>query len=412
MLHRCADHLVRYWQDFGPRYGDLPGVGAFPRPGVSNGKFFFVLFGYSLSWCGFLSLNFIIMSIDLRSDTVTKPTPGMLEAMMTAEVGDDVFGEDPTVNALEEKAARLFGMDGAIYCPSGTMTNQIGINVLTQPYEEVICYHGAHIYRYEGGGAAGNSGISFRLLLGDRGRLSVQEISAQVNPQDVHFPTTSVIELENTLNKGGGCYYTLEDITEISSFARKNLLKIHLDGARLFNALVETGSKPKDYGACFDTISICLSKGLGAPVGSLLLCKKEYIAQARRMRKVFGGGMRQAGYLAAAGIYALDHHVERLKEDHRRARQLGAALRELPYVQNLLPVETNIVIVELIKDVAVSDFLSSLEKKGIRAIPFGPKEVRFVTHLDFDDGQLERSIEILRGLRYERLARLNSDRDK
>ena len=340
------------------------------------------------------------MTIDLRSDTVTKPTPDMLEAMMAAEVGDDVFGEDPTVNTLEKKAAELFGMDGAIYCPSGTMTNQIGINVLTQPYQEVICYHGAHVYRYEGGGAAGNSGISFRLLLGDRGRLSVREISAQVNPQDVHFPTTSVIELENTVNKGGGCYYTLHEIQEINYFAREKRLKMHLDGARLFNALVETGSKPEDYGPCFDTISICLSKGLGAPVGSLLLCKKDYMAKARRVRKVFGGGMRQAGYLAAAGIYALDHHVERLKEDHRRAGQLGDVLKGLPFVQAVLPVETNIVIAELIEKISVTDFLNDLEAKGIKAVPFGPHEVRFVTHLDFDDDQLARSVEILKGLKY------------
>ncbi|MEM9858499.1 MAG: GntG family PLP-dependent aldolase [Bacteroidota bacterium] len=336
--------------------------------------------------------------IDLRSDTLTKPTRGMLEAMMSAEVGDDVFGEDPSVNALEEKCAKLFGTQAAVYCPSGTMTNQIGIQVLSNPYEEVICYEGAHIYKYEGGGVAGNSGLSFKLLKGDRGRLTLTEIKNSINPDDIHFPKSTIIELENTVNKGGGCFYSLEDIKPISAFGRKNGLKLHLDGARLFNALVETGDDPRGYGQCFDTISVCLSKGLGAPVGSVLLGSETLIKQARRVRKHFGGGMRQAGYLAAACIYALDHHVNRLKEDHIRAKALGDALESLSFVDSVLPVDTNIVIFRLAGNRTSNLFIKPLEEAGIKAVPFGPKEIRFVTHLDFDDDMLEETISILKRL--------------
>ena len=261
------------------------------------------------------------MIVDLRSDTVTKPTKGMHEAMMQAEVGDDVFGEDPSVKALEEKCAKMLGMEAAIFCPSGTMTNQIGIRILTQPYDEVICYKGSHIYKYEGGGVAGNSLASVRLLEGNRGRLSVEEISKNINNiQDAHQPISSVVSLENTVVREAGSYYTLKEIGLISDFARSKNLKMHLDGARFFNALTETGEQLIDYGKYFDSISICLSKGLGAPVGSVLVVRnKELEVKARRMRKVFGGGMRQAGFLAAAGTYALDHHIKRLKEDHVRA---------------------------------------------------------------------------------------------
>lgn len=340
------------------------------------------------------------MTIDLRSDTLTRPTPAMLEAMMTAEVGDDVFGEDPTVNALEQKCAEWFGMDAAIFCPSGTMTNQIGINVLSSPYEEVICYEGAHIYKYEGGGVAGNSGLSFRLLKGDRGRLNIEEILTNINPDNEHFPKTTIVELENTVNKGGGSYYTLDEIKKISRPCKERSLKMHLDGARLFNALVETGDSPKDYGKHFDTISICLSKGLGAPVGSVLIGKDHLIRQARRVRKFFGGGMRQAGYLAAAGMYALEHHVERLKEDHVRAREIGKVLEEQSYVSKALPVDTNIVIFELVHDLPADQFLARLMEHDVKAVPFGPTEVRFVTHLDFDDHMLERTIDVLKRLAF------------
>ncbi|MBL6446979.1 threonine aldolase [Fulvivirga sp. 29W222] len=340
------------------------------------------------------------MKADLRSDTVTKPTVGMLEAMMSAQVGDDVFGEDPTVNALEEKCAKLFGMDAAIYCPSGTMTNQIGINVLSNPYEEVICYKGSHIYKYEGGGVAGNSGLSFRLLEGNRGRVDLEDVLANINPDDVHCPVSSIVALENTVNKGGGSFYTLAEIAEIAEACISRGIKMHLDGARLFNALAETGDKPQDYGQYFDTISICLSKGLGAPVGSVLLGKAEHIRKARRMRKVFGGGMRQAGYLAAAGIYALDHHVERLGEDHRRAREIGEVLEGLPYVNHVLPVDTNILIFELVEGITAETFLNKLDLQGVKAVAFGPREIRFVTHLNFDDKALGFTIDVLRQLSF------------
>lgn len=346
-------------------------------------------------------MNMSKIIADLRSDTVTKPTPGMLEAMMTAEVGDDVFGEDPTVNKLEEKCAVMLGMEAAIYCPSGTMTNQIGINILSQPYEEVICYKGSHIYKYEGGGVAGNSGLSFRLLEGNRGRLALADILDNINnANDVHLPLTSIVELENTVNKGGGSYYTLDEISEISDACRARGLKLHLDGARLFNALAETQENPSDYGQYFDTISICLSKGLGAPMGSVLAGSAELIRKARRIRKVFGGGMRQAGYMAAAGIYALDNHIERLKEDHRKAKQLESALNNLPYVKAVLPVDTNIVIFELDRPLTTEAFLTRIESKGIRAVAFGPREIRFVTHLDFHDDALEHTLKTLAGLRF------------
>lgn len=339
------------------------------------------------------------MKVDLRSDTVTKPGPQMLEAMMTAEVGDDVFGEDPTVYRLEKKCADLFGMEAAVFCPSGTMTNQIGINVLSHPYEEVICYKGSHIYKYEGGGVAGNSGLSFRLLDGDRGRMIVKDILDNINADDIHLPKTTIVALENTVNKGGGSYYALKDIQEISARCKEKGLKRHLDGARLFNALVETEDDAKAYGECFDAISICLSKGLGAPVGSVLIGSKANIQQARRIRKVFGGGMRQAGYLAAAGIYALDHHVTRLKEDHHRARAIGKEVRELSFVEEVLPVDTNIVIFKLAGEVSTEEVLQKLSDERIYAVPFGLKEIRMVTHLDISDQMVDRTITALKKLK-------------
>ena len=333
--------------------------------------------------------------IDLRSDTVTKPTPGMLEAMMHAEVGDDVFGEDPTVKKLEEKCAKLLGMEAAVYCPSGTMTNQIGIKVLTQPFDEVICYKGAHIYKYEGGGLAGNSNVSVRLLPGDRGRLSVAEVSANINSSDSHYPNTAVVALENTVVREAGSYYTLPQIKSICDFASSKGLKTHLDGARLFNALTATGERSEDVGKHFNTVSICLSKGLGAPVGSVLVCKKELESKVRRVRKAFGGGMRQVGYLAAAGIYALDHHVVRLKEDHTRAQAIGKALSSFSYVKSIMPVDTNIVIFELVNLVTPEKFLEAISQHQIKALAFSATEIRMVTHLDFDDRMLDRTIEVL-----------------
>jgi len=341
------------------------------------------------------------MIIDLRSDTVTKPTAGMKEAMFSAEVGDDVFGEDPTVKKLEKKCAELLGMEAAVFCPSGTMTNQIGIKILTQPYEEVICYKGAHIYKYEGGGLAGNSNIGTKLLTGNRGRISVEEIALVIgNINDVHSANTSVVALENTVVREAGSYYTLVQIKKISEFSRGKGMAMHLDGARLFNAITETKENPSDFGNYFDTISICLSKGLGAPVGSVLLCKKELELKARRMRKVFGGGMRQAGFLAAAGIYALENQVTRLKEDHHRAKELGSVLGKLSWVKWVMPVDTNIIIFEVADGVSPEKCLTKFSEHQIKALAFSGTEIRLVTHLDFEDTMLEKTIEVFKKLSF------------
>jgi threonine aldolase len=328
------------------------------------------------------------MTIDLRSDTVTKPTPAMREFMFSAEIGDDVFEEDPTVNHLEELAANMFGKESSLFCPSGTMTNQIGIRINTSPQDEVICDKRAHIYNYEGGGIAYNSLISCRLVDGDRGRFTAQDVVKNINPDDIHYPVTKLVSIENTVNKGGGCYYRLNQVKDIRRIAEQHQLNMHLDGARFFNAWVETKENIKEWGKCFETISICLSKGLGAPVGSLLVGSAEKIKQAKRVRKTLGGGMRQAGFLAAAGVYALKHHIDRLTEDHIRARSIGDMLSDLPWVTDVTPVETNIVIFSIDEGLAVRDQLAKLQAKDILAIPFGPRDIRMVTHLDINDQHL------------------------
>jgi len=338
------------------------------------------------------------MKVDLRSDTVTKPTKGMLEAMWSAQVGDDVYGEDETVNALERKLAAVFGMEAGLFCPSGTMTNQIAIKCFTQPLDEVIADETAHVYRYEGGGIAFNSAASVRLLYGDRGRLTAEQIAEQINPENIHYPRTSLVVLENTVNRGGGSCYMLSQLTPIANLCKERGLKLHLDGARIFNALVATGDDPKGYGKLFDGISVCLSKGLGAPVGSVLLGSGETIKQARRIRKVFGGGMRQAGYLAAAGMYALDHQVKRLAEDHQHAQVLGEALLKQPYVKSLMQVDTNIVIFELHDAYPAEDFVKQLGQKEILCNTFGKQQVRFVTHLDVNAEQVAYVVQGLNAL--------------
>ncbi|MBX7205057.1 MAG: aminotransferase class V-fold PLP-dependent enzyme [Bacteroidia bacterium] len=331
------------------------------------------------------------MMIDVRSDTVTKPTKEMLEAMMQAKVGDDVFGEDETVNALQEKAAQLFGMEAALFCSSGTQTNQIAIKVHTQPGDEVICSELAHIYLYEGGGIAFNSGASVRLLSGDRGRFTAQQVSENINKKtDVHFALTRMVGVENTMNKGGGCCWDLNELKRIKTVCADNGLAFHLDGARLFNALVAKGEQPAQYGNLFDTISICLSKGLGAPVGSLLLGTRSHIEKARRIRKVLGGGMRQAGFLAAAGIYALDHHITRLSEDHQKAKALEQLLASQNYVETVLPAETNVVIFKLGDHIAMETFLNYLQNNGVKAVSMGRQLIRFVMHLDINNELFER----------------------
>ena len=340
----------------------------------------------------------IMIMIDLRSDTVTRPSKEMLETMFSAEVGDDVFGDDPTVNELEEKAARIFKKEAALFCPSGTMTNQIAINVLTRPGDEVICHRYSHVYYYEGGAMMKNSGVSVCLLDGEHGLITADDIESHVNPDDIHRPHTSLVEVENTMNKGGGACYKYTDLNEISELCRRNNLKIHLDGARLFNALAETKEKPEDYGKLFDSVSICLSKGLGAPVGSLLIGDKSFIKQAKRVRKTLGGAMRQAGYLAAAGIYALDHNIIRLKIDNDRAKYLGSVLESLSFIERVMPVETNIVIFSLKEGLSESLILEKLKEKKILAISMGPGLIRFVTHLDFTEEMMIKTEAILKEL--------------
>jgi threonine aldolase len=330
-----------------------------------------------------------MITIDLRSDTVTKPTNYMLEAMFSAKVGDDVFEDDPTINALEDKAAKLFGMEKALFCTSGTMTNQIAINVHCRAGDEIICDENSHIYLYEGGGTMANSHTSVRLLKGDRGRITAGQVLESVNPDNVHYPISRMVSLENTMNKGGGCIYDFSEIQAIKEACKKNNLILHLDGARLANAVVETSQSFYDFGQVFDSISLCLSKGLGAPLGSLLLGNEVFIKQARRVRKRFGGGWRQAGYLAAAGIYALDHHVERLKDDHQRAKEIAHILKAKSEIIDILPVETNIVIIQLENGISAAEYVELLSQKGILAITFGKDKVRFITHLDFTDDHLE-----------------------
>lgn len=332
---------------------------------------------------------------DFRSDTVTRPTEEMRRAMMDAKVGDDVFGEDPSVNALQEKIAGMFGMEAAIFCPSGTMTNQIAIKVHTQPGDEVICADNAHVYVYEGGGMARNSGSQARVLHGDRGRITAQQVLQAINPDDVHKPHTSLVCLENTANRGGGSCYDFEEIKRIKEVCNEHQLKLHLDGARLFNALIAKKETPEQYGTIFDSISICLSKGLGCPVGSALLGAKDFIARAKRVRKVFGGGMRQAGFLAAAGIYALDHHIKRLAEDHTHAKQIAEALKQKDFIGEILPVETNILIFEVRGKYTAASLAQKLKENNMLVIPISANQIRMVTHLDISREMIEDTLRIL-----------------
>ncbi|TDG36694.1 aminotransferase class I/II-fold pyridoxal phosphate-dependent enzyme [Pedobacter changchengzhani] len=332
--------------------------------------------------------------LDFRSDTVTRPTAGMLDAMLHAKVGDDVFGEDETVSALEKKLAKMFNMEAGLFCPSGTMTNQIAIKCFTQPMDEVICDQASHVYRYEGGGIAYHSGASVRLLHGERGILTPQLIEPEINEYNIHYPNSSLVVLENTVNKGGGSCYHLAQIEPIHQLCKAKGLKLHLDGARIFNALQATGDEATSYGNHFDGISVCLSKGLGAPVGSVLLSDKETIKKATKIRKAFGGGMRQAGFLAAAGIYALDHHIKRLKDDHNHAAALADALSKAHYVKSVMPVETNIVIFEVEADQA-NQIVNQFKAKGLLCGTTSAKTIRLVTHLDLSADMIDRAIEII-----------------
>ena len=324
----------------------------------------------------------------------------MLEAMAKAMVGDDVFGEDPTVNALEARMAALFGMESGLFCPSGTMTNQIAVRVHTRPGDEVIGDEGMHIYRYEGGGIMANSGCSVKFVPHDRGRYTAQAMEAAINnAADNYVARTRLVNVENTHNRGGGSVWDLREVQHIRALCDRHGLALHLDGARIFNAMAVDGRTPIEWGAPFDSVSVCLSKGLGAPVGSVLLGGRDFIREARRVRKRMGGGMRQAGYLAAACLYAIDHHVDRLVVDHRKAARLAEALTPLPYVRTVLPVQTNIVVFDLAGERRATDVLELLQHKGVRALPFGPHTIRMVTHLDVNEEAIERAVNILGELR-------------
>lgn len=341
------------------------------------------------------------MLIDLRSDTVTKPTKGMLKAMMNAQVGDDVYKEDPTVNALEERIADMFGKDKALFFPTGTMANQTAIKLHTNPGDQVICDKDSHIYNYEGGGASFNSGVSCKLLNGNRGMFTAEQVVEAINPPDFyHSPLTALVEIENTANRGGGSCWDYEELKKIRKVCDANGLGYHLDGARVWNAMVTNDITAKDYGKLFDTISVCLSKGLGCPAGSVLVGDDEFMNNAIRIRKILGGGMRQVGYLAAAGLYALDHHVDRLKEDHRKAKAIAQVLNQLSYIKKVEPVETNIIIFELANKADEKAFLSQLMNLNIRLSGMGSGKLRIVTHLDYTNEMHAYLLEILVGLKF------------
>jgi len=333
------------------------------------------------------------MKIDLISDTVTRPTNGMLDAMMRAKVGDDVFKSDPTVTTLQEKAAELFGMEDALFFPSGTMANQTAIKLHTQPGDKLFCDKWAHVYNYEGGGAAFNSGVACKLIDGDRGMFTAAQLrDISAGRADIHVPYSRLVCVENTTNKGGGACWDFEELKKIKQVCLDQNLDYHLDGARLFNALVVKNETPKQYGELFDTISICLSKGLGAPIGSILLGSKEHIAKALRIRKLFGGAMRQAGFLAAAGIYSLDNNIDRLAEDHKKAKDIELVLNSLSYVKKVEPVETNIIIFYVKDYLNADNFIATMAKKNILLTPMGDGKIRIVTHLDFSEEMLEKLV--------------------
>lgn len=325
--------------------------------------------------------------IDLRSDTVTNPTKPMLEAMMNAKVGDDVFGEDPTVNELQQFAAEMFGMEAALFCSSGTQTNQIAIKLHTQPGDEVICDKLSHVYLYEGGGIASNSGASVRLIEGNLGRFTASQVIENINDKNnIHFPISKLVCIENTVNKGGGACWDLNELNKIKSVCNENNMGFHLDGARLFNAIIANNENPKTYGNLFDTISICLSKGLGAPIGSLLLGSKNNILKATRIRKAMGGGMRQAGFIAAAGLFALKNNITRLSIDNERAKIIANVLQQKKFVEFVYPVETNIVIFKVKQNqLSIEKLLHELNNNNIKAVSMGNNLIRFVLHLNISD---------------------------
>ena len=328
------------------------------------------------------------MIVNLISDTVTKPSKEMLNAMLNAEVGDDVFKEDPSVNKLEKIIAKMFNKTSALFFPSGTMTNQVAIKINTEPGDELICDHYSHVYNYEGGGASFNSGVSCKLIEGDRGRIFSKQIQKNINKPDFyHSPKTSLVSLENTTNKGGGAIYDFNEIKKIRNLCDKHNIGLHLDGARLWNALVETNETAKDYGNIFDTISLCFSKGLGCPVGSILVGSEEKINKALRIRKVLGGGMRQSGYLASAAIFAIENQIDDLKNDHIKAKEIESVLKNLNFIKKVEPVSTNIIIFSLIDEVDETYFINKMKENNILIISLGEDKLRIVTHRDYTDFQ-------------------------
>lgn len=336
------------------------------------------------------------MQIDLRSDTVTKPSNGMIEAMMTAKLGDDVYAEDPSVNALEARVATMFGKPKALFFPSGTMANQTAIKLHTQPGEQLVCDAYSHVYNYEGGGVSFNSGVSCKLVDGHRGMMTAAQVQAAINPPDFyHSPLTSLVSLENTTNKGGGACWDYQEILKIKSVCDSHKLGLHLDGARLWNALISKSETPQQYGDVFDTISVCFSKGLGAPVGSVLVGNENLMNKALRIRKMLGGGMRQVGLLAAAASYALDHQYDRLKEDHQKAKEIAEVLNQLEVVSSVEPVETNIVIFKLSSNNSQDLFLNNLKSHNVLLSDMGGGKLRMVTHLDYTDAMHTNLLEIL-----------------
>ena len=339
------------------------------------------------------------MIVDLRSDTVTVPTKGMLEFMMDSNVGDDVYGEDPTVNQLQNKVASIFGKDVGMFFPSGTMANQTAIKLHTNPGEQVICDKYSHIYNYEGGGASFNSGVSFNLINGERGMFNAKQAADSINPKDFyHSPLSSLIAVENTTNKGGGACWNINELKQIKKIAKLNNLGMHLDGARIWNALIANGDNPLEIGKIFDTISVCLSKGLGCPIGSVLIGDKNIMNNALRIRKILGGGMRQAGYLANAGLYALDNNIERLSEDHKKAKEIGEVLMKSKFVKSVEKIETNIVIFQLQGDINEFSFIKKLNKLNIKLISMGSNKLRLVTHLNYTNNHHEYFISSIKSL--------------
>ena len=336
------------------------------------------------------------MQIDLRSDTVTKPSKGMMETMMSAKLGDDVYAEDPSVNALEARVATMFGKPKALFFPSGTMANQTAIKLHTQPGEQLICDAYSHVYNYEGGGVSFNSGVSCKLVDGHRGMMTADQVRAAINPPDFyHSPLTSLVSLENTTNKGGGACWDYQEILKVRSVCDSHKLGLHLDGARLWNALISKSETPQQYGDVFDTISVCFSKGLGAPVGSVLVGNENLMNKALRIRKMLGGGMRQIGLLAAAASYALDHQYDRLKEDHQKAKEIAEILHQLEAVSSVEPVETNIVIFKLSSNSSQDSFLNNLKSHNVLVSDMGGGKLRMVTHLDYSDAMHIKLLEIL-----------------